>query len=90
MQCPPRVFEKGFCWNCWNSAVDLSCGILQDMSEILSYMSSGEWNYAVDLSCGVLQDMSEILSYMSSGVWSDRRDGLLALQQYLDNENPMS
>jgi len=34
--------------------------------------------------------MSEIIGYLSSGVWSDRRDGLYALQKYLDNENPMS
>jgi len=39
---------------------------------------------------GMLQDMSEILSYMSSGLWSDRRDGLCALQQYIDNQNPMT
>jgi len=42
------------------------------------------------LSCNMLQDMSEIISYMSSGLWSDRRDGLYALQQYLDNQIPMS
>jgi len=70
---------------CWLG--HLAC---KSVPEMIYNVSSKTLYFYSATPIGILQDMSEIISYMSSGLWSDRRDGLLALQQYIDNQNPMS
>jgi CLIP-associating protein 1/2 len=59
-------------------------GRRDDASETSSVSSEGR---SVN---GIAMDIPDIIAHMSSGLWSDRRDGLVSLQMFLQNDRQMS